>query len=153
MTVNEKEYSEGKLTRRLTLFIVLVLSLATLYHQALTQEQQCRLKIVLIDGSTKKPVPGVIRCLRHDEKQVIPIPGLLARGQGLDDKTSIQDWYVLPETTEVSLPRQPLKLQAFAGVESELATVSLDLTRETEKSISIPLHFFSQIMDIFKTLN
>jgi len=143
--VNGEEYSTGKMTPRLTLFIVLVLSLVALYHQALTQERQCRLKIVLIDGSTKKPVPGVIRCFRQNEEQVIPISGLLARGQGLDDKTSIQHWYVLPETTEVSLPRQPLKLEAFAGVESELATVSLDLTQGTEKSISIPVHFFSQI--------
>ena len=131
--------------RRLILFGALALSLVTLYHRALTQEQQCRLKIKLVDSRTKKPIPGVIRCVPQNGSQAIPISGLLPRGQGLSDKSTIHDWYVVPETVEITLPRQPLMLEAFAGLESELAAVSLDLTGQDEKSITIPLDLFSQV--------
>ena len=133
------------MSRRLILFSALLVSLVGLYRWALTQEQQCRLKITLIDSQTKRPIPGVIRCFPENGNQAIPVAGLLARGQGLNDKSTIQDWYVMREATEILLPRQPLRLEAFAGVESELATVSLDLTAQNEKSIAIPLRFFSQI--------
>jgi hypothetical protein len=133
------------LNRCLVLLSFLLFSLVILYHRALTEERQCLVKITLIDSQTHKPVPGVIRCSRENDSQVIPIAGLLARGQGLDSKSSIHGWHVVPETTEISLPRQPLKLEAFAGVESELATVSLDLTGQNKKSVSIPMHFFSQV--------
>lgn len=133
------------MNRRLIFFGALLLSLVGLYHRALTQEQQCRLKITLTDSRTKKPIPGVIRCSLQSGNQVIPITRLLARGQGLDDKSTIHDWFVISESAEIFLPRQPLRLEAFAGMESELATVSLDLTGQNEKSINIPLQFFSQI--------
>ena len=138
-------HRRANLTRRLILFCALLLSLVGLYHWALTEERQCRLKITLIDSKTQKLVPGVIRCVRQSDGQAIPISDLLARGQGLDDKASIHNWYVIPETSEVSLPRQPLRLEAFAGVESELATISLDLSGQNQQSVRIPLRFFSHV--------
>jgi hypothetical protein len=133
------------LSRRLVLFSALLFSLLALYHWALTQEQQCRVKITLIDSNTNNPIPGVIRCLPYNGSQAIPISGPLARGQGLKDDSTIREWYAVSESTEIFLPRQSLTLEAFAGVESELAVISLDLAGQSEKSVNIPLHFFSQI--------
>ena len=96
--------------RRRVLLAVLVLSLVALYHRAWTQGQQCRLMITLVDSQTRKPIPGVIRCFPRDGDHAIPVANLLARGQGLNDKSAMQDWYVIPSPTEVLLPRQPLML-------------------------------------------
>lgn len=131
--------------RRRFLLAVLVLSLITLYHRAWTQGQQCRLMITLVDSQTQKPIPGVIRCFPRDGDQAIPVTNLLARGQGLTDKSALQDWYVIATATEVLLPRQPLRLEAFSGLETELKTVSVDLTGLNQKSLTIPLRSFSQV--------
>ena len=133
------------MSRRLVLLAVLMLSLVALYHRALTQEEQCRLKITLIDDKTHKPIAGVIRCFPRGGNQAIPVINLLARGQGLNDKSAIQDWYVISSATEILLPRQPLQLEAFSGLETELKTVSIDLTGQSQKTLTIPLNSFRRI--------
>jgi len=131
--------------RRGVLLVVLVFSLVALYHRAWTQGQQCRLMITLVDSQTQKPIPGVIRCFPREGKHAIPVTNLLARGQGLTDESAIQDWYVLPSPTEVLLPRQSVRLEAFSGLETELKTVSVDLTGQNKKDLTIPLRSFSQV--------
>jgi len=131
--------------RRRILVGALVFLLVALYHRAWTQTQQCRLTITLVDSQTQKPIPGVVRCFPRDGDQAIPVTNLLARGQGLNDKSSIQDWYVAPAATEVLLPRQPLRLEAFSGLETELKTVSVDLTGQNQRSLTLPLRSFSEI--------
>jgi hypothetical protein len=131
--------------RRRVLRVVLLLSLFALYHRAAPQEQQCRLTITLVDSQTHNSIPGVIRCVSRGGDQSIPVTNLLARGQGLKDKSAIQDWHVISSPTEVLLPRQPLRLEAFSGLETELKVVSVDLTGQAQKSLTIPLRSFSQI--------
>ena len=131
--------------RRRILLGFMALLLVALYHRAWTQAQQCRLTITLVDGQTQKPIPGVIRCFPRDGTQAIPVTNLLARGQGLKDKSAIHDWYVVSSPTEVLLPRQPLRLEAFSGLETELKTVSVDLTGQNQQSLTIPLRSFSQV--------
>src|SRR5262245_27841584 len=97
--------------RQRVLRAVLFLSLVVIYHRAVTQEQQCRLMITLVDGQTRQSVPGVIRCFPRGEDHSIPLTNRLSRGQGLNDKNAIQDWYVISSPTEVLLPRQPLQLE------------------------------------------
>ncbi len=133
--------------QRPILLAILLLSLVTLYHRAWTQEQQCRLTITVVDSQTEKPIPGIIRCFPRDGNEAIPVRNLLARGQGLDDKSAIQDWYVIPSPTEVLLPRQPLRLEGFSGLETELKTVSVDLTGQNQKDLTIPLRSFSQVSE------
>src|SRR5258706_15387893 len=101
--------------------------------------------LTLVDRQLEKPARGVIRCFPRAGNQAIPITNLLARGQGLNDKSAIQDWYVLSSPTEVLVPRQPLRLEAFSGLETELTSVSVDLTRQNQKSLTIPLRSFSQV--------
>ena len=102
--------------RRRFLLPVLVLSLVALYHRAWTQAQQCRLTITLVDSQTQKPIPGVIRCLPQDGNQAIPVTNLLARGQGLNDKSSIQDWYVLLFTDRSSSSTSAAATGSFFGI-------------------------------------
>src|SRR6185503_4322389 len=131
--------------RRRVLLVVLLLSLVALYHRAWTQGQQCRVTVSLVDSQTQRPIPGVVRCFPQGASQAIPVANLLARGQGLTDKSAIQDWYVLSSPTEVLLPRQPLRLEAFSGLETELKMVSVDLTGQNQQSLTIPLRSFSQV--------
>ena len=131
--------------RRRVLLVVLLLSLVALYHRAWTQGQQCRVTISLVDNQTQKPIPGVIRCFPRGANQAIPVANLLARGQGLNDKSAIQDWYVLSSPTEVLLPQQPLQLEAFSGLETELKKVSVDLTGQNQQSLTISLRSFSKV--------
>ena len=53
--------------RRGVLRAVLLLSLVAVYHRAVTQEQQCRLMITLVDGETHQSVPGLIRASHEVE--------------------------------------------------------------------------------------
>ena len=133
------------MNQRLVLFSLLLLTLAGLYHQLPTQEQQCRVKVTLIDSKTNKPIPGVVRCYPQGEGPAIPMSGPLARGQGLSEKDAIPDWYVMSATTEVLVPCQPIRLEAFSGLETELAEASVDLTEPGDKAVTIPLHSFSHL--------
>jgi len=131
--------------RRRILLGFMTLLLITLYHRTWSQAQQCRLTITLVDSQTQKAIPGVIRCFPRDGKQAIPVADLLARGQGLKDKSAIHDWYVVSSATDVLLPRQPVRLEAFSGLETELKTVFADLTGQNQQSLTIPLRSFSKV--------
>jgi hypothetical protein len=135
----------GIMRRHCVLPVFLVLSLMATYYRAWTQAQQCRLTITLVDSQTQKPIPGVIRCFPQGGNVAIPLPNLLARGQGLKEKSAIQDWYVVPSAVEVLVPQQPLRLEAFAGLETELSKVSVDLTGQNQQSLTIILRPFSQV--------
>ncbi|MFN8707898.1 MAG: CehA/McbA family metallohydrolase [Planctomyces sp.] len=92
-------------------------------------------------------VPGMIRC-RDARGEIISIPELLNRGTGIalqgdDQRREIQEWSVLPGATIVSLPREPITIEAFSGLDTELTTVRKDLTAETE-SIQIALKPFGR---------
>ena len=52
---------------------------------------------------------------------------------------------MITESAEILLPRQPLKLEAFGGVETELASVSMDLSGRDQEALTIPLRSFSQM--------
>lgn len=140
---------------RRAFLIVLLLSLGCLYLHSLGQERNCRVAVSLIDANTKKPLSGVIRCTLQATGEVIPIPGLLNRGQGVGvvdrlqgrttpEKIPIRDWYVLPGPAEIDLPRQPVKLEAFSGLETERTEVSIDLSAKTRDSQALALRSFSQ---------
>lgn len=90
-------------------------------------------------------MPGVVRVTRQDTGEVVPLENLLARGQGVTQKGGIHQWHVLPDAAEITLPCCPIQVEAFAGLESELAVASVDLASEDRKSLSLPLHFFSRI--------
>ena len=144
------------MNRRLLLLLTWCLAVLAIYPRALSQTQLCRVKISLIDNVTKQPVPGVIRVLFKGHQEGMPIKGLLERGQGvgsialqqlgaLPPRRTIHDWYVLTGPTEVLLPRKPIRIEAFSGLETELVRLSTDLTMRSHTSIELPLKTFSQV--------
>jgi hypothetical protein len=94
------------------------------------------------DGDTVS-VPGLIRC-KDSSGNVIEIVELLNRGTGLalageSEEREIHSWSVLPRTMTIALPRQPVLLEAFSGIETELAKSNVDLSGKAEAEITIPL--------------
>ncbi len=111
-----------------------------------------RVRVSLVDASSGKSVPGVLRVLEGDPLKAVPLQGLLPRGQGLEEEKDpdgsphpILDWYTLPTATEIALPRKQIVLEAFSGLESELARVDLDLRESVPETLVLPIRFFSQV--------
>lgn len=144
------------MNRRLFLVLIWGLGAMAAARCGLLQEDLHRVRLSLVDGETGKPVPGVIRCFVQGQAQAVPIHGLLERGQGVGSvalqqqgkrppRRPIHDWYVLSEPSEVTLPRKPLRLEAFSGLETEMATLKVDLGKSDRTSITLPLNSFSQM--------
>ena len=113
-----------------------------------------RVRVSLVDAGSGKPVPGVLRVRAAGQANTIQLERLLPRGQGLEEVKDpddalypILDWYALPSETEVTLPRKKILLEAFSGLESELARVDLDLRESTPEKVVVPIRFFSQVSE------
>ncbi len=146
------------MNRRLCLVLIWGLAVLAAARCGLLQEELCRVRLSLVDGKTGKPVPGVIRCFVQGRQEAVPIHGLLERGQGVGSvalqqqgkrppRRPIHDWYVLSGPSEVRLPKKPLRLEAFAGLETEMATLEIDLEHRNRASLTLSLNSFSHIKD------
>ncbi len=144
--------------RRLFLVLIWGLGVMAAARCGLLQEDLCRVRLSLVDGKTGKPVPGVIRCFVQGQEEAVPIHGLLERGQGVGSvalqqqgkrppRRPIHDWYVLSEPSQVRLPQKPLRLEAFAGLETEMATLEVDLGNRNEASLTLSLNSFSHMKE------
>jgi hypothetical protein len=98
----------------------------------------CALTIELIDEATGEPIPGVVQA-RNAAGNLIPLEELLNRGQGIEEPGPIHDWWVLPKVSTVMVPTELLQLTAFAGLETEMATLDLDLRARRQASPQIAL--------------
>ena len=135
-----------KVGLRAYLRALLPLLIGGTYLAALAFNRECRLRIELLDAETRQPVPGVIRISPVDGGDPVRIAEWMSRAEGLkgEEARSTEPWYVLPGPGEVSLSPARLKIDAFSGLESELASRSVDLTGRSEDSISLPVRFFSR---------
>lgn len=144
------------MNRRLFLILIWGLGVMAAARCGLFQDDLRRVRLSLVDGETGKPVPGVIRCFVQGQPQAVPIHGLLERGQGVGSvalqqqgkrppRRPIHDWYVLPGPSEVTLPEKPLRLQAFSGLETEMAVLEVDLGQRNQASLTLPLNSFSHV--------
>jgi hypothetical protein len=97
------------------------------------------LSIELTQGG--RPVPGLIR-VRDARGRAIPLPPLLPRGLGLAAEHPSLEWYVLPRRTELRLPREPLSIEAFRGLETEISRVELGEGDWDRAFLEIPLQVF-----------
>jgi hypothetical protein len=80
----------------------------------------CQLKIRLLNESGQ-PVPGVVRLQNADGKS-LSVAELVSRGVGLGEELPIQDWYALPASATVTVPRGVITVSAFSGLETEAAS-------------------------------
>ena len=88
-----------------------------------------------------RPVAGLIR-VRDAKGRAVPLPPLLPRGLGLaPDHPSLQ-WYVLAESMTIPLPREPLVVEAFHGLETEITRIEVDGTGREEALLLVPLKRF-----------
>ena len=127
---------------RRSALLCLLLMAGVLAAAAQRDSESCRTTIQLVDAETGQPLSGVVRILDADGKQV-ELSQLLSRGQGVNDADSpIHDWSVLPKTTTLELPHAKLTFEAFSGLETERLTKTVDLTRETEATVRLPLTRF-----------
>ena len=54
-------------------------------------------------------------------------------------QTGIHDWSVMTGETEISFPRKKLVIEAFSGLETELAHQQIDLTNKEQTEITLRL--------------
>ena len=104
----------------------------------------CALSLRLIDSATGRPIPGLVRITRPNGA-VVPLPGLVNRGVKLRASDPAKGWFVLTEASVIPLPREKLHLEAFAGLETELAATDLDLTARKNFTLALPLHRFQSL--------
>lgn len=146
------------MNRRLYLVLIWGLAVMAAARCGLLQEDLRRVRLSLVDGETGKPVPGVIRCFVQGGEEAVPIHGLLERGQGVGSvalqqqgkrppRRPIHDWYVLSGPSEVTLPKKPLRLEGFSGLETEMATLEVDLGKSDRTSFALSLNSFSRMKE------
>jgi hypothetical protein len=103
----------------------------------------CSLTLKLADADTKQPLAGLIRVTRPDGSAV-PLAGLVNRGTKLRNNHPAKDWYALPGPAALILPRESLTIEAFAGLETELARASVDLRDRSAHELVLALKVFDR---------
>ena len=126
---------------RRTALLTSVLMIAVLVVGANRAPDTCRVTLRLVDAETGEPLAGVVQ-VRDAKGRRVELPGLLSRGQGLNDELPIHDWSVLPEAMTVDLPRTKLTIDAFSGLETERLSHTVDLSDSTDADMRLPLTRF-----------
>jgi hypothetical protein len=103
------------------------------------RDDRCASTVELVEG--EKPVAGLLRVLDSDGTPV-PLEGLLSRGLGLEGAHAARSWFVLPGRAPLRLPRRRVRIEALRGIDTEIAHLDVDLTREPSVAIRLPLHRF-----------
>jgi hypothetical protein len=103
-----------------------------------TDSSRSRLTLNLIDAATKESLPGLVRITTSDAR-IEALEGLFNRGTGLRQQHPSRDWYIVLKSTTVSVPRERLRIEAFSGLETELAQKTIDLTDQASAEVTLPL--------------
>jgi hypothetical protein len=103
--------------------------------------ETCQLTVRLIDAETRQPVPGLVRVTQADGR-VVPMAGLVNRGAKLRDNHPAKEWFAVVEAAAIPVPRGPLTIEAFSGIETELARTEIDLTGRLTAQAELPLKSF-----------
>src|SRR5437764_588842 len=82
------------------------------------------LDLDLVDQDGGRSVAGLVR-VRTPDGKAVAIPSLLPRGMGLPSNHPANEWHVLPGRSTLRLPREKLTLEAFRGLETELARIEV----------------------------
>ncbi|MSU70208.1 MAG: hypothetical protein EXS39_05440 [Opitutaceae bacterium] len=100
------------------------------------------LTVRLIEAETKLPLAGIVRITRANGTAVA-LPGLVDRGLKLRANHPAKDWFVVPGPVVLSLPQEELQVAAFAGLETELASRTIDLRGQSGVELVLPLRRFA----------
>ncbi len=122
--------------------VVLLLMMGTLLGvEPGSDTKTCSVRLSLIDDETGKPIPGLVR-VRNADGQTVSLPGLLPRGQGLRDEQAIHQWSALIEPTTIDFPQAVLEVSAFSGLETEIASQTIDLRDKSDADVTLKLRRF-----------
>ena len=105
------------------------------------RQKTCEVRLSLVEAGTSRELSGLIRITAADGSIIEPAE-LFCRGTGLPAEEPLADWYVLPGTQTLRLPRVPLKIEAFSGLETERATQTIDLTDRNRQTVRLSLNRF-----------
>lgn len=86
------------------------------------------LTIRLVDAETQDPVSGVVRITRKADGARIKIPQLIQRENG---------WYTTQPVSTITVPATDVTIEAVRGLQTETATVEVDLARESDVTLQL----------------
>lgn len=103
-------------------------------------DDRCAAVVDVVEGD--RPVAALFRVFEADGTPV-PLDSLLSRGLGIEGPSPARAWSVLPGHARLRLPRRPLSVEAFRGIDTDITHLDLDLSRKESVAIRLPLHRFS----------
>ncbi|MBL8826474.1 MAG: CehA/McbA family metallohydrolase [Planctomycetaceae bacterium] len=125
--------------RRLVQLLVMFAFLTGVWIlQAANAPTTGRLTLALLDARNGQPLAGIVQ-LRDEQQRLVPLPGLMNRGLGLDHQGPIHDWHVVPAQTTFPLEAGRYTISALHGIETERAeqTVTIERGKTTELQLSL----------------
>jgi hypothetical protein len=105
--------------------------------------ETCKLTISLVDEQTKSPLPGIVQ-IRDAQGELVELSELVNRGQGIEQKGPIHDWWVLARPTEITVPATAIEVRGLSGLETEASRQRVDLTGLSQSTLKLPLVRFYQ---------
>jgi hypothetical protein len=128
------ETSLQRFLRQRAIALALAQQVAERAPRADAGEQPCRLTIELMLDRAPQPVAGLIRVTNLASGKVVSFSEEIHR-----DK----NWFALAPKALLNVPRTKLRVEAFHGLETSLATREVDLTGKETGALAIPLtHFY-----------
>lgn len=124
---------------RLTLLGLLGTVMLGMAAVAFEPKGTCDLKLELVD-CTGKVRSGLVQ-IRDANAKLVELPELLSRGFGLEPRTAIHDWSVVPGAVQVRLPQGRYTIRAIAGLETDAFETTFELTT-SEAAQKLPLNYF-----------
>jgi hypothetical protein len=96
-------------------------------------DPQCRLTIRLVDAKERTRLGGLVRLTNLTTGSAVPLTGEIHR--------ELQ-WHAVGAESIVSVPAAKLRIDAFHGIETTLATREIDLTGRADATVEVPLTRF-----------
>lgn len=127
--------------RRITLgaFCVLLVAVCAMVH-ATSQEGAVKLRLRLIDSANGRDCTGIVRLIDSTSKKSVPLPGLYDRLRGVKVAAEFGGWHVVSAAgAETTVSRGVYRLEALAGVETQLSSVDVDLSKESRAETIVKL--------------
>lgn len=110
--------------------VSLSLLAACAFLSATSQLSTVKLRLRLVDAGTGRDCTGIVRLLDKDKRNT-PLPGLYDRLRGLKVAPDFGGWHVVPAAGgTTSVARGKYRVEAVAGLETQLVQMDLDLSNE-----------------------
>lgn len=106
---------------------------ATAEDSSSTETAQRQLTVHLLDADSGSALSGIIRITREDTDEVVRPPELVPRKQ---------NWFTITPNATITVPATRLRFEAVRGIQTELATASVDTTAERRHELTFRLHSF-----------